>query len=210
VKNTVVDRHLEIIGKPQSGLLRQPIKILNSDGLLHNVHALPKINKTFNMAMPASRTEATVTFDKEEFMFKMKCDVHPWMGAYIAVLSHPFFDVTGADGKFEIKDVPAGTYEVEIWHEKLGAKTTKVTVSGDEQLPNFSVGGLLFGDFYHVVSHHTEEGEGATGAVIRRGYLTFDADFTGNMFGRMRFELNQAGEFETYTFDTKFKDLFLG
>jgi len=113
-------------------MVGQPFKILNSDGLLHNVHALPKTNKGFNRAMPASVTEADYTFDKAEGMFKIKCDVHPWMGAYVGVMTHPFFDVTGADGKFEIKDVPAGTYEVEIWHEKLGAKTTKVTVSGDE------------------------------------------------------------------------------
>jgi len=72
----------------------------------------------------------------------------------------------------------------------------------------FRIGGLLFGDFYHVASHHTEEGDGATGLVLRRGYLTFDADFSENWFGRLRFEVNQAGEFETYTFDIDFKDLY--
>ncbi len=110
----------------------QTLKILNSDGLLHNVHALPKINTGFNRAMPASVTEAEYTFDKEEFMFKVKCDVHPWMGAYISVMRHPFFDVTGKDGRFEIRDVPPGTYEIEIWHEKLGTKTARVTIEGDE------------------------------------------------------------------------------
>ena len=106
----------------------QELKILNSDGLLHNVHALPKLNKEFNMAMPASRKEATKTFDKVEKPFKIKCDVHPWMGAFIVVTDHPFFDVTGTDGKFEIKDLPAGTYDVTIWQEKLGTKTQSVTV----------------------------------------------------------------------------------
>ena len=72
------------------------------------------------------------------------------------------------------------------------------------------IGGLLFGDAYHVVSHHTEEGEGATGLVLRRGYLTFDADLSSKWFGRLRFEVNQAGEFETYTFDVDFKDLHAG
>ena len=85
------------------GLMQgQELKFLNSDSLLHNVHALPNVNKTFNMAMPASRTEAVVTFSKEESMFKIKCDVHPWMGAFVAVMSHPFFDVTAKDGKFKI------------------------------------------------------------------------------------------------------------
>jgi len=73
-----------------------------------------------------------------------------------------------------------------------------------------SIGGLAFGDLYHVVSHHTEEGEGATGVVLRRGYLTFDGDFGEALFGRLRFEVNQSGEFETYDFEVDFKDLYLG
>src|SRR5262245_36602000 len=90
----------------------QPFKILNSDGVLHNVHSLPKINKPFNMAMPASRKEATTTFDKEESIFQVKCDVHPWMSAYIAVMTHPFYAVTKKDGKFSIANLDPGTYEV--------------------------------------------------------------------------------------------------
>lgn len=80
--------------------------------------------------------------------------------------------------------------------------------AGDEE--KFRIGGLLFGDVYHVPSHHLDEGEGATGLVLRRGYLTFDADFSERWFGRLRFEVNQAGEFETYTFDVDFKDLYAG
>jgi plastocyanin len=123
------------------GVLKgQPVKIKNSDGLLHNVHALPTKNKTFNMAMPATRTEADVTFTEEEFMFKVKCDVHPWMGAYVSVMSHPFFAVTGTDGKFKIANLPPGTYEIEAWHEKLPAQTVKVTIAGDEtQRADFSL-----------------------------------------------------------------------
>ena len=70
-------------------MVGQPFKVLNSDGLLHNVHALPKVNKPFNMAMPANRTEADTKFDKAEGMFLVKCDVHPWMNAYVGVFSHP-------------------------------------------------------------------------------------------------------------------------
>jgi plastocyanin len=81
-------------------MVGQPFKILNSDGLLHNVHALPKVNKQFNMAMPPNRTEAVETFTQAEGIFTIKCDVHPWMQAYIQVLSHPFFAVTKEDGKF--------------------------------------------------------------------------------------------------------------
>jgi len=106
----------------------QQIKVLNSDGLLHNIHALPKTNAPFNMAMPANRTEAEQTFSMEEVMIPVKCDVHPWMQGYIAVSAHPFFAVTAKEGTYEIKGLPAGTYELEFWHERLGTKTATVTV----------------------------------------------------------------------------------
>jgi hypothetical protein len=85
-----------------------------------------------------------------------------------------------------------------------------VAVSANDTEPKLSAGGLLFGDLCYVASHHLDEGDGATGLVLRRGYLTFDADFSENWFGRLRFELNQSGEFETYTFEASFKDLYLG
>jgi hypothetical protein len=78
-----------------------------------------------------------------------------------------------------------------------------------EEYPEFEVGWLMFGDLYHVPSHHLDEGEGATAAVIRRGYLTFDAQFNEAWEGRLRFELNQSGEFETYDFEVDVKDLYV-
>lgn len=110
----------------------QTVKLLNPDGTLHNVHSLSKVNPEFNLAMPKFRTETTVTFAKEEFMFPLKCDVHPWMAAWVSVLPHSFFSTTKADGKFEITNLPAGTYEVEAWHEKLGTKTVSITVADGE------------------------------------------------------------------------------
>jgi plastocyanin len=110
----------------------QPLKIKNSDGLLHNVHALPKVNQGFNQAMPGSVKEVTRTFSKTEPPFKIKCDVHPWMAAYIAVLDNPYYDVTSADGKFTLDDLPPGDYEIEAWHEKLKTKSAKVSIKGDE------------------------------------------------------------------------------
>ena len=80
----------------------------------------------------------------------------------------------------------------------------------DEPWPWLETGGLLFGDAYHIPSHHLEEGDGATGLVLRRGYLTFNADWTEDWFGRLRFELNQDGEFESYGFELDFKDLYVG
>lgn len=109
----------------------QPFKFRNSDGILHNVHALPTSNRPFNLAMPAtSKESADQSFPKEETeAFRIKCDVHPWMNTWVKVMPHPYYAVTGKDGKFKIENLPAGEYEVEFWHEKLGAKTEKITVA---------------------------------------------------------------------------------
>ena len=119
-------------------MVGQPFKVVNSDGLLHNVHSLPKINASFNRAMPAAVKEAEYTFTKEEFMFKIKCDVHPWMGAWVAVMTHPYFDVSSTDGSYTLTDLPPGTYEIEAWHEKLPAQTSTVTVGDGDETVNFT------------------------------------------------------------------------
>ena len=77
--------------------------------------------------MPAPGTRYTRTFEKPEIV-PFKCDVHPWMRAWVAVVPHPFFAVTSPDGRYEIRGLPAGTYTVEAWHEKLPAQTFTVTV----------------------------------------------------------------------------------
>jgi plastocyanin len=113
-------------------MVGQTYRILNSDGVLHNVHALPKINKAFNRAMPPTVKEATATFDKPEALFQIKCDVHPWMSAYVGAFTHPFFSVTAKDGKYTISGLDPGTYEITAWHEKLGTQTASVTVAANE------------------------------------------------------------------------------
>ena len=116
-------------------MVGQPYRILNSDGILHNIHTLPKINPMFNRGQPATVKEMTTTFPKPEAIFLVKCDVHPWMSAYIAVYTHPFFSVTGTDGKFTISGLDAGSYEISAWHEKLGTQTASVTVGANETKP---------------------------------------------------------------------------
>jgi plastocyanin len=111
---------------------KQPLKIKNDDDTLHNVHALPTKSKEFNIGQPNKGMETTRTFAEPEVMVKFKCDVHPWMAAYVGVLPHPFFSTTGADGAFAIKGLPAGTYEIEAWHEKYGTQTQKITVADGE------------------------------------------------------------------------------
>ena len=115
-------------------MVGQPYRILNSDGILHNIHTLPQINPQFNRGQPATVKEITTTFPKPEAMFQVKCDVHPWMSAYIGVFTHPFFSVTGTDGEFTISGLAPGTYEITAWHERLGTQEASVTVGVDETM----------------------------------------------------------------------------
>ena len=116
-------------------MVGQAYRILNSDGILHNIHTLPKINPAFNRGQPATVKEMSTTFAKPEAIFQVKCDVHPWMNAFIGVFTNPFYSVTGADGKFTISGLDAGTYEITAWHERLGTQTASVTVSGSDTKP---------------------------------------------------------------------------
>ncbi|HMF99222.1 MAG TPA: carboxypeptidase regulatory-like domain-containing protein [Vicinamibacterales bacterium] len=110
----------------------QPLEILNSDPTLHNIHAMPKANSEFNNGQPIQGMKMTHTFDKPEVMVPFKCDVHGWMNAYVGVLPHPYYAVTKDDGKFELANLPPGTYTIEAWHEKLGPQTQSVTIGQKE------------------------------------------------------------------------------
>jgi len=105
----------------------QELQVKNSDNTLHNVHALPKVNPGFNQGQPVPGIMKK-TFAKPEEPFKVKCEVHSWMGAYIGVFGHPYYAVTGDDGSFTLKNLPAGEYTIEAWHEKYGPQTMKVKV----------------------------------------------------------------------------------
>jgi hypothetical protein len=98
--------------------VNQKFKIKTSDPELHNIHATPKVNKEFNFAQPAGAPTAEKSFDKAEVAVRMKCDVHPWMFAYIGVFEHPYFAVTDADGNFKISGAPDGSYTIEAYHLK--------------------------------------------------------------------------------------------
>jgi plastocyanin len=99
----------------------------NSDAALHNVHSTLDGDTLFNIGLPAKQ-RAKEALD-EPGVVAFKCDAgHTWMSAYIHVFDHPYFAVTGEDGAFSIAGLPAGTYTLHVWHEKLGARTTKVTV----------------------------------------------------------------------------------
>ena len=99
----------------------QDVLIKNSDATLHNIHGLPEENSEFNFAMPKVVKEKTITLAKSETAFKVKCDVHPWMNAYVQVFDHPYFSVTSKDGSYKIENVPPGTYEIIAWQETFAA-----------------------------------------------------------------------------------------
>jgi plastocyanin len=110
----------------------QTLVIRNSDQTLHNVHGYKGPSTLFNQAEIPGLPPITKKLTDVDQTVKFKCDVHPWMTGYVVVSSHPFFSVTGEDGKFDIKRVPPGKYTVEAWHERYGVKTSEVTVAAEK------------------------------------------------------------------------------
>jgi hypothetical protein len=130
-------------------MVGQPVRIKNSDPLMHNIHALPAVdgNAEFNFAEPTqgdvNDTKWTESIKVPEVMVKLKCDVHQWMFAYAGVQAHPFFTVTDADGNFKIPNVPAGSYTVTAYHLKAhGSKpgaSQDISVADSPVTANFTV-----------------------------------------------------------------------
>jgi plastocyanin len=109
----------------------QELKILNNDGILHNVHTRSRENRSVNRSMPKFMKELKVRFRNPEII-PVRCDVHRWMQAYIVVAEHPYYAVTTDDGSFELPGVPDGTYTLEAWHPELGTKTIEVQVTAGQ------------------------------------------------------------------------------
>ena len=109
----------------------QKLDVINSDDTTHNIHPSPNNNREWNMTQPhGMRLEQT--FAREEIAIPVKCNIHPWMRGYIAVFKHPYFIVTDKKGDFVLKDLPAGTYTITAWQEKLGTLNQKITVGAGE------------------------------------------------------------------------------
>ena len=108
----------------------QKLKVVNSDATTHNIHPMPNNNREWNVSQPQGVPVEQV-FAREEVAISVKCNIHPWMRSYIAVVKNPYFAVTGKNGGFELKDLPPGSYTLQAWHEKLGSRTQKVTLAGE-------------------------------------------------------------------------------
>jgi plastocyanin len=122
-----------------SVMANQPIEISNSDNTNHNIHPLPKNNPEWNESQGPKSEKKVKTFAREEVAIGVKCNIHPWMKSYIAVLKHPFHAVTGSDGSFELKGLPPGNYTITAWHEKFGPKDQQVTLAAkDSKAVDFS------------------------------------------------------------------------
>ena len=110
----------------------KPLKLLNSDGVLHNVHTWPKKNRSKNIAMPGPVKEMTVKFRRPEHI-RVSCDIHRWMEAWIIVTEHPYYAVSDEKGKFELTDIPPGKYTLRVWHETLGEFEQEVEVKANDK-----------------------------------------------------------------------------
>ncbi|MCS6911845.1 MAG: urate hydroxylase PuuD [Myxococcales bacterium] len=106
----------------------QDVAILNSDPIVHNVRAVADSNAPFNEIMVNRDSRLLRRFEQAEVMVHLKCDIHPWMGAFIGVVAHPYFAVSGPQGAFTLRNVPAGEHTLSAWHEVYGRLSQRVTV----------------------------------------------------------------------------------
>ncbi len=104
------------------------IDILNSDGILHNIHTTSTANPSFNVAQPKFKKKIEEKVEKPEMPIKVQCDAHGWMHAWWISQDNPYYAVTDDNGAFKLADVPPGDYEIEVWHETLGKATQKASV----------------------------------------------------------------------------------
>jgi len=108
-------------------MVGQQLSLRNSDPFLHNVHVMAVNNPPANVGQPSTSESDTLPFEAPE-VFRVKCDVHPWMEAWVRVVDNPFFAVTGRDGRFTIHGLPPGTYTLKAWHEQLGVREQQIVI----------------------------------------------------------------------------------
>ena len=110
----------------------QPFEVKNTDPTTHNVHPIPRENRSWNRSIAAGEQPYVTTFTHQELAIPVVCKIHPWMRAYLFVFAHPHFYVTNDTGTFELKNLPPGTYTIEAWHERFGTQDVTVTIGPKE------------------------------------------------------------------------------
>ena len=112
--------------------VNQPVEIVNSDPVTHNIHPMAEINREWNHSQGPGDAPLHRKFTKPEIMIPVKCNIHSWMHAYIGVLNHPYFSVSKDDGSFTISNLPPGTYTLAVWQEKLGTREQQITIAPEQ------------------------------------------------------------------------------
>jgi plastocyanin len=107
----------------------QTLKVTNSDPLTHNIHPLALVNREWNQSQAPGAEALTRRFTQPEVMIRVKCNIHSWMHAWVGVVAHPYFAVTGADGSFQIPNLPPGNYTIEAWQERLGTQQQQIVLA---------------------------------------------------------------------------------
>ena len=110
----------------------QTFQVINSDPVAHNIHPIPKDNREWNQSQPPGAAPINQDWAHPEVAIPVKCNIHPWMKMYIGVFGNPYFELTGKDGSFDIRNVPPGTYTVTAWHKLYGTTEQSVTIQPKE------------------------------------------------------------------------------
>ena len=113
-------------------MVNQPFEVKNTDPTTHNIHPIPRDNRSWNRSLAAGEPPYTTTFTHPELAIPIVCNIHPWMRAYLFVFANPYYDITTKAGTFELKGLPPGTYTIEAWHERFGTQDVSVTVGPKE------------------------------------------------------------------------------
>jgi hypothetical protein len=111
---------------------RQSLEIKNTDPVTHNVHPMPRENKSWNRSLPEGAEPFMTNFPRQELAIPVACNIHPWMRAFLFVFDNPYFVITAKTGTFQLENVPPGKYTIEAWHERLGTLDQTVTISPKE------------------------------------------------------------------------------
>ena len=136
---TIAQRGCRYVPRTAAAMVGQPVDFVNDDETTHNIHMMPREIRQWNESQMAGSAPIRKQFDRPEIMIPIKCNQHPWMRMNLSIVAHPFFAVTGNDGKFSISGLPPGTYTVAAVHERLGEQDLKVTVGQKEsKLVDFS------------------------------------------------------------------------